>query len=123
MKALERRLIFVAAAVLCLSFAGCASSADGNAAKDENTRIVRGSEHGEEEQSPDNDERPDDGCPDDGCPDGRCPERHRGHGHGHGRHGRHGWRRVMPHPIAPPEDGDGEGSSGENMRISAYIQP
>lgn len=62
-------------------------------------------------------------CPD--CPDDKCPERpdgdengmHRRHRHG-GKD--HGWRRVKPHPIAPPDDGeDGENSGTDGAHFAA----
>ena len=128
MKTLNRRLIFTAAAFLCLTFTGCSSTysprnmpGDGehmaeivpeNAEQDENILPEDG------DRCP---ECPDGRCPEcPDCPDDRCPERPDGDGNGmHRRHRHggkdHGWRRVRPHPIAPPDDGGDSGADGAHF--------
>lgn len=108
MKTLKRRLIFTAAALLCLTFTGCsATSSQGDMPRDGEhiENILPDGAARSDEQTPPDDNGDNGGegdrCPD--CPDGKCP--HGGHRHRpHGRDG--GWRRVKPRPIAPPDDGE-----------------
>lgn len=66
-----------------------------------------------EEIMPENAEQDENILPEDGdrcpeCPDGDGNGMHRRHRHG-GKD--HGWRRIRPHPIAPPDD---DGDSDED---------
>ena len=116
MKTLNRRLIFTAAAFLCLTFTGCSSTYSPRNMPDDGEHM--------EEIMPENAEQDENILPEDGdrCPerpDDRCPERPDGDGNGmHRRHRHggkdHGWRRVTPHPIAPPDDGD-SGADGAHF--------